>query len=638
MKRISIGMIICWLLAANTPLGADKKPETWRTWLNEVKPIMTRAEWDAFDRLVTEEDRLLFQAAFWRMRDPDPATPDNEFQFEYAKRLVAVREKFGGPHTDRSRLYLLLGKPQTISRYSGTQDLVECELWNYSGLSARGLPPFLNFLFYRPRDVGDFKQFYPGMQNADELLLPGVSINRSQPLAAFQAVRSVSGELADASLSLIPGEGNPRNLGSGSSSAMVMARVQGLPEKEVPSAYLKGFAAAGGTVQVSESSRRIQGWGDIGSAGNGEFCFIHYAMLPDQITFRKKSEESFLADIVIYLTVENEAGRTICRDEKTRHLDVTAGRKAEIDQKKVLFREFCPVVPGRRYRVQVTLINKGNGDFFTVRRDLAVGVGEAALLTGFRLTPAKGGFSSFAAGNRVLLSDPRFLFSRRDQLCGLVSGATAPTAALLDKAGLEIAAPVVQAAGERLFQFEHSLKDIADNTYTLVLRDNGRTIASQTVFVMPDYVSITRPFAFERSDPESARFAYQAILAEQYLNLGRPLDAQARLESVPQPARTPAMLSLLAQACYSNREYARVLEILEGKAGGKTFAELTLLANAAIELTLYDKAAGYLEQLRQYGDTAAVNHLLAAAWTALGNAGKARTYHERALELDKINP
>jgi len=210
--------------------------------------------------------------------------------------------------------------------------------------------------------------------------------------------------------------------------------------------------------------------------------------------------------------------------------------------------------------------------------------------------------------------------------------------ALLDKAGLEIAAPVVQAAGERLFQFEHSLKDIADNTYTLVLRDNGRTIASQTVFVMPDYVSITRPFAFERSDPESARFAYQAILAEQYLNLGRPLDAQARLESVPQPARTPAMLSLLAQACYSNREYARVLEILEGKAGGKTFAELTLLANAAIELTLYDKAAGYLEQLRQYGDTAAVNHLLAAAWTALGNAGKARTYHERALELDKINP
>ena len=280
------------------PLKADKMPATWRTWLQEVKPIMTRAEWKAFDLLKTEEDRLRFQAAFWRMRDPDPATAVNEFQGEYAKRIATVREKFGGPHTDRGRLYLLLGKPQTITRFSGEQELVECELWNYSGLSGRGLPPFLNFLFYKPGDVGEFKQFYPGMQSAYELILPGVNLNLSMPLAAYQAVRSVSGELADASLSLIPGEGNPRDRIAASSSAMVMARVQGLPEKEVPSAYLQGFSAAGGIVRVSDSSRRIQGWGDIRATENGEFWFIHYAMLPDQITFRKKAEESFLADVM----------------------------------------------------------------------------------------------------------------------------------------------------------------------------------------------------------------------------------------------------------------------------------------------------------------------------------------------------
>ena len=64
------------------------------------------------------------------------------------------------------------------------------------------------------------------------------------------------------------------------------------------------------------------------------------------------------------------------------------------------------------------------------------------------------------------------------------------------------------------------------------------------------------------------------------------------------------MRSVLAQACYTNRDYSRVLEVLEGKDSGKTYAELTLLANAAIELKRYDKAAGYLEQLRQYCDTA----------------------------------
>jgi GWxTD domain-containing protein len=637
MKRNHIYLTVCWLLAAWFPLAAEKLPASWRTWIAEVKPIMTRAEGKTFDLLKTEEDRLRFQAAFWRMRDPDPSTLENEFQAEYFKRVAYVREKFNGPHSDRGRLYLLLGKPQSITRYSGEQELVECELWNYSGQSERGLPPFLNFLFYKPGDVGDFKQFYPGMQGTQELILPGVNLNPSRPLAAYQLVRSVSGELADASLSIIPGEGNPRNLGAGSSSAIVMAHVQALPEKEVPSAYLRDFAAGGGIVRVSESSHRIQGWGDIRAAGSGDFWFINYAMLPDQITFRKKSEESFVADIVLYLTIDDGFGRTIYSKENARHLDVTAERKREIEEKKVLFREFCPIVPGR-YRVQVTFINKGNGDFFTVQRDLGVGPDEPGVLTGFRLAPTQGRFLPFSAGSRVVLSDPRFLYSHRDQLCGLISAATAPVALLLDKAGLETAALTMQAAGDRLFLFDESLKAVPDGTYALVVRDGDREIARQSVFILPDYIKFNRPFSFERTDQETARPAYQAILAEQYLNLGRPADALARLESIPQPSRTPAMRSLLAQACYYNRDYSRVLELLEDKDAGKTYAELTLLANAAIELKRYDKAAGYLEQLRQYGDTAAINHLLAAAWTVLGDAGAARKYHERALELDQNRP
>ena len=214
----------------------------------------------------------------------------------------------------------------------------------------------------------------------------------------------------------------------------------------------------------------------------------------------------------------------------------------------------------------------------------------------------------------------------------------APTARLLDKAGLEVAAPALPAVGENLFSFEQPLQGIADGTYALVVRDRDREIGRQTVFIMPDYVVVQRPFSFERTAGEAARPAYWAIQAEQYLNLGRPADALARLESVPPPARTAAILSLLAQASYYTRDYARVLEVLESKDSGRTYAELTLLANAAIELKRYDKAAGYLEQLRQYGDTAAVNHLLAAAWTVLGDAAKAKKYHERALALDQINP
>jgi GWxTD domain-containing protein len=636
MTHRGIFLAACGLLLAAMPQAAEKAPAVWKTWLEEVKPIMTRAEWDTFKDLATEEDRLRFREAFWRVRDPDPETPVNEFQEEHSRRVAEVRAKFGGPHTDRGRLYLLLGKPQSVSRYSGEQELVECELWSYSGLSQRGLPPFLNFLFYKPDDVGEFRQFYPGMQGARELILPGVKLNSALPQAAYQAVRQVSGELADASLSLIPGEGDPRLPGTSSTSALVMARVQGLPEKEVPSVYLRSFSTAAGSVKVSDSSRRIQGWGDIVAVSGSDFAFIHYAMLPDQIGFKKKTEQSFLADIVIYLTVEDANGRGIFNRETSRRLDVTAERKAEMDEKRVLFREFCPVVPGR-YRVQATWINKANGDFFSVRRDVAVGPGEPALLTGFKLAPARSGFLSFAAGGRVVLSDPRFLYSRRDSLSGLVAGAAAPSARLVDKAGSQIATLALQPAGAALFSFEHPLQAIADDTHTLLVSDGGREIGRRTFFVMPDHVAIQRPFAFERSDGQASRPSYWAIEAEQYLNLGRPADALARLELIPPVVRTPAVLSLLAQACYQQRDYHRVLDVLEGMAGGRTFAELTLMANSAIELKLYEKAAGYLERLRQYGDSAAVNHLLAATWTMLGDAGKAGQYHRRALEIEKID-
>ncbi len=623
--------IACVLLLAGALLpAAEPIPAAWLAWLADVRPIMTRAERETFALFRTEEDRARFREAFWRARDPDPATPGNEFQKEYERSLAVVRASYGGAHSDRGRIYLLLGRPATVNRYSGEHDLVECEVWGYSGLSRRGLPPFLNFLFYRPRDMGDFKQFYPGMQGAADLLTPTAAARSARPLAAFQLLRSVSPELADASLSLIPGEGNANEPASASTSSTVMARVQELPERDVPDNYLREFASGGGAVRVSDSSRRVLGWGDIVAHEQGGLWFISWAMLPDAIEFRRKSEQSYLAEIAVYLTVEDAAGRAVHRAEKATRLDVTAQRRREIEEKKIVFRDLCPVVPGR-YRVRATWINKDNGDFFSVGRDLEAGPRAPELLAGFQLAPARGRFLPFAAGGRVLLSDPRFLFGRKDRLVARVTGAAEPAAALLDAAGREALALSAQENGGPWLAGD--LAAVADGTYALVARDGGRELARRTVHVLPGYMELKRPFSHERSDDEGARPSYQAILAEQLLNLGRPAEALAQLDAVPAASRTPAMASLAAMACYRVGDYPRVLELLSGSDDGRTYAELTLLANSAIELKRYDRAAAFLERLRRYGDTAAVNHLLAAAWTVLGDKDRARQYHERAVRL-----
>ncbi len=52
---------------------------SWQQWLEDVDPIITKAEEEVFKSLKTIEDRMRFISLFWRARDPNPQTPQNEF-------------------------------------------------------------------------------------------------------------------------------------------------------------------------------------------------------------------------------------------------------------------------------------------------------------------------------------------------------------------------------------------------------------------------------------------------------------------------------------------------------------------------------------------------------------------------------
>jgi GWxTD domain-containing protein len=82
-----------------------------RLWLASVDHVITKAEreeYEAFD----DAERRSFQDAFWRARDPDPDTPQNEALQEYVERLHFVEHYFQenevpGVFTERGRMYAL---------------------------------------------------------------------------------------------------------------------------------------------------------------------------------------------------------------------------------------------------------------------------------------------------------------------------------------------------------------------------------------------------------------------------------------------------------------------------------------------------------------------------------------------------
>jgi GWxTD domain-containing protein len=93
------------------------KPElkkAYKDWLDkDVTYIITDEERKAFKKLATDDERERFIEEFWRRRDPDPDTDENEFKEEYYERIAYSNEHFAsgipGWKTDRGRIWIMYG-------------------------------------------------------------------------------------------------------------------------------------------------------------------------------------------------------------------------------------------------------------------------------------------------------------------------------------------------------------------------------------------------------------------------------------------------------------------------------------------------------------------------------------------------
>jgi GWxTD domain-containing protein len=142
--------------------------EASRQWLEEVVPyIITAEEKSVFLRLSNEAERGKFIEAFWRKRDPNPRTPENEFKIVYYKRIAMANQLFGlagspGWRTDRGRIFILLGPPHEVRRdlnpttSSVTMFQAATETWGYWNLENPRLPYNMEFTFTDKYGSGNY--------------------------------------------------------------------------------------------------------------------------------------------------------------------------------------------------------------------------------------------------------------------------------------------------------------------------------------------------------------------------------------------------------------------------------------------------------------------------------------------------
>jgi GWxTD domain-containing protein len=116
--------------------------------------IIRPSEKRAFLKLKTDGERNQFIEAFWRRRDPDPNTEENEYRREYEERVAYANREFGfrdvaGWRTDRGRIYILYGKPDEWEKVETG------EIWFYRLIPEVGKGVELEFI--NVSGTGEFK-------------------------------------------------------------------------------------------------------------------------------------------------------------------------------------------------------------------------------------------------------------------------------------------------------------------------------------------------------------------------------------------------------------------------------------------------------------------------------------------------
>jgi len=343
----------------------DQLPPRQREWLEDVSPIITKAERETFGRLKTEADRDKFIRFFWRQRDPLPDTAENEFYKEYMDRVRSADQTFGhgtfkrGSQSERGYFYVLLGPPLERSQYTTQSQLWPLELWFYKGEVEFGLPPYFYLIFFQPQGSGEFRLYSPGVDGPESLVIPTMASRTLGRSTAYQIIRQINAELAGAALNYVPGEQTLDS--SGIASNTVLASVRSLPEKKFSDSYARNYMSYKDYVETEYTDNFIDSAFSAKIFRHGGQAFIHWTLEPRKINFAGRGDR-YQAAFELVLRLERLDGGLVLEKTEEIPLSVTPEQYKAHERQVFAFQDLLPVIPGR-FRLLGLLKNKTARDF-----------------------------------------------------------------------------------------------------------------------------------------------------------------------------------------------------------------------------------------------------------------------------------
>ncbi|HXV65489.1 MAG TPA: GWxTD domain-containing protein [Vicinamibacteria bacterium] len=671
-------MMLCLSFLASFAIADDRleklTPEH-RKWLEqEVVYVITEAEREAFLSIETADVRNQFIEAFWKKRDPNPATLRNEFKEELYRRLEYANDVLGretprpGYRTDRGRYYILLGEPREIQRYD-REELQPIELWFYDGDRTLGLPPFFYLLFFKPYTTGEFELYHPTFHGPTALLIDSQARAPTNQ-RALEMLRDVSVELARASLSFDPSE-RPYEAGAISSAGtdMLLGRIEEAPKRLVRTDYIDAWRRYGRRVSTDYSFNFVPSRATFAVlVGPEDTSFVHYSIEIDPQNFNLETDEDrahFYTVVDLDTEIRDASGKLVVAKQREIPFELTPSQFQQVQASPVAIQGAFPIVPGK-YNLSLIARNRVLKQYTVAERDVAVATVEPArpelssVVLGFRaemvspgakgevrpfqveswlVHPAADGV--FAIGETVHLlmqargagSEDRVRFELLDELGNLLLEREAevghyPDGLVVDR--LELSS--LSAAGR--YTLRTSLKD--DSGEILAERSDPLVVSPRTGVVRAGYLS-----------RQGFNGAVAGLLAlergEQLLGVGRFEEGVAELERAV-AANNPDLPMArwkLASALVNSGKIGRTLELLSPleESYPDQFEVVAGLGFAYYHRLDFDRCRGYLERaLTLRPPYPALLNTLADCYERSGHPDGALATFERSLEMDPDQP
>lgn len=657
------------------PAGSQAKkapkdlPTQYRRWLEEeVVYIIAPKERDVFLQLDLDRERDIFIEAFWKQRDPNPNTLDNEFKKEHYRRIEYANQWFGkdspGPgwRSDMGRIYIILGEPYSIDKFESLTEVFPTIIWFYQGRVEEGLPDAFSVVFFKRSGIGEYELYSP-VKYGPQYLLPNYMGDPKDYENAYNELMEIEPAIASVSLSLIHGETSSYAPSpSMASEVLLSAKIPAAPYEKIKDEYAEKLLRYKDIIEVDYTANYIESdfLLHIAKDDTGAF-FVHYLIEPKRLSV-EQSGQKFQTILEVNGQVSDPEGKTIFQFDRTVPVELDQSQMDRVKSKLFSFQDIFPLVEGD-YRFSALLKNRVSKEFTSIEQDLVIPkpaqiqMGPLILANRVKKNAAdKRKKEAFLIGGVQFVPSPRNDFAREDTLhlafqvylldeelrgSGFLEYSIRRQDSVASGGAVSLVKEIKEYVDPLNFHEEFPLKDLPPDHYVIraaILNKNKEEVlARESRFFISQSPSIPRPWILSLPGPAADNPVYLNISGNQLLNKKAIPEAMALLEKAHRAdPNSPGFALDYCRVLFQVKDYRAAKSValpLYQKQGKKEF--LALLSQCCQALAEYAEAIGYYKATLSYlGANLNVLNSIGECYYRTGNIEEALVAWEKSLEIN----